>query len=284
MSGLAKRIEDAQKNLVNLRDSLATHVETLGDNPTDEQVTTTEQLSTQIEQQEKSLASMQKAEAHLARAANSTALVTIQQNRGSEQDDTSNVTVQSVRRQVFGGQDTALSARGRAFASAGKKVTPLDCLFKAVTVDLKHFGEGRKRHILEVLKDEYGDNEMGENIRTIMSQMVTKAASVPADTVTSGWASQLVQTVIGEFIEALMPLSIYPKLAARGASFTFGRNGVISLPSRTTSTSMGGAFVAQGAPIPVKQGAFSAISLTPKKMGVITTLTREITEHSTPAI
>jgi HK97 family phage major capsid protein len=34
----------------------------------------------------------------------------------------------------------------------------------------------------------------------------------------------------------------------------------------------------------VKQGAFTALTLTPKKMGVITTMTREITEHSTPSI
>jgi HK97 family phage major capsid protein len=81
-----------------------------------------------------------------------------------------------------------------------------------------------------------------------------------------------------------MPLSIYPKLAAKGGSFTFGRNGTISLPSRNTTATVGGAFFLQGAAIPVKQGAFTAITLTPKKMGVITTLTREITEHSTPSI
>ena len=37
-------------------------------------------------------------------------------------------------------------------------------------------------------------------------------------------------------------------------------------------------------PIPVRQGAFTAQILTPKKMGVITTWTREIDEHSIPAI
>jgi HK97 family phage major capsid protein len=114
--------------------------------------------------------------------------------------------------------------------------------------------------------------------------MVTKAAAIPADTTTSGWADTLVQTVIGDFIESLMPNSIYPMLRAKGGSFTFGRNGTISLPARTTATTVAGAFVAQGAPIPVRQGAFAPITLTPKKMGVITTMTREITEHSTPAI
>jgi hypothetical protein len=34
----------------------------------------------------------------------------------------------------------------------------------------------------------------------------------------------------------------------------------------------------------VRQGAFTSISFTPKKMGVISTFTREIYEHSTPSI
>jgi HK97 family phage major capsid protein len=42
--------------------------------------------------------------------------------------------------------------------------------------------------------------------------------------------------------------------------------------------------VAQGAPIPVRQGAFTATTLTVKKMGVITSFSREMAEHSTPAI
>jgi HK97 family phage major capsid protein len=82
----------------------------------------------------------------------------------------------------------------------------------------------------------------------------------------------------------LMPNSVYPSLAARGGSFTFGRNGVISIPTRTSTPTLAGAFVAQGAAIPVRQGAFSAVNFTPKKMGVISTFTRDIAEHSTPAI
>ena len=42
--------------------------------------------------------------------------------------------------------------------------------------------------------------------------------------------------------------------------------------------------MAQGNAIPVRQAAFNAITLNPKKMAVITTFTREIAEHSTPSI
>jgi hypothetical protein len=40
----------------------------------------------------------------------------------------------------------------------------------------------------------------------------------------------------------------------------------------------------KAAPIPVRQGAFTATTLTVKKLGVITTFSREMAEHSTPQI
>jgi hypothetical protein len=45
-----------------------------------------------------------------------------------------------------------------------------------------------------------------------------------------------------------------------------------------------GSFVGEGQPIPVRQAAFTAQLLTPKKMAVITSWTREMDEHSVPAI
>lgn len=271
MTPLAKRIEDTQNRLVDLRDQLNVHLENINDEtPDDAQTVTTETLTMQIDGQEKSLEALKKAEVSLAKAATSTALTSVNHHRQEERGST---------------QEMLLHTNNhRPFAVAAKKIQPADYLFKALAVDIKHFGEQRKRPILEVLKEEYGDGEVGSNVRTIMSRMVTKAASIPADTTTSGWADTLVQTVIGDFITSLMPHSVYPGLAAKGSSFTYGRNGVVSLPARNTTATVAGAFVAQGAPIPVRQGAFTPITLTPKKMGVITTLTREITEHSTPSI
>lgn len=265
---ISQRIQSAQNNLVALRDQLSTHLDSFGEGDIDDTaVAATDDLNNKIDAQEKSLNSLKRAEAQIVKANGTTAMTVFEEPHQVVQD------VVTIPQQ-----------RGRLFAAPAQKIKPVDLLFKAVAVDLKHFGEGRKRGILDVLKQEYGDNELGENIRQVMARMVTKAAVIPADTTTSGWADSLIVTVMGGFIDSLLPHSVYPALAAKGTSYTFGRNGVISLPSRTTSTSMGGAFVAQGAAIPVKQGAFSAITLTPKKMGVITTMTREITEHSTPAI
>jgi hypothetical protein len=69
-----------------------------------------------------------------------------------------------------------------------------------------------------------------------------------------------------------------------GLALSFGRNGKIIIPTRARTPTIAGSFVGEGLPIPVRQGAFTSQTLTPKKMAVITTWTREIDEHSVPAI
>ena len=81
-----------------------------------------------------------------------------------------------------------------------------------------------------------------------------------------------------------MPKGILPRLASRGLSLNFGTAGKINIPTRSRTPNLAGAFVGEGLAIPVKQGAFTTQSLTPKKMAVITTWTREMDEHSVPAI
>ena len=83
-------------------------------------------------------------------------------------------------------------SRDRLFAAPGQKSRPCDFLFQALAVEIKHLAEERKRGILDVLKQEYGDGLQGEKIRTVMARMVTKAATIPADTTTSGWADTFV--------------------------------------------------------------------------------------------
>lgn len=164
------------------------------------------------------------------------------------------------------------------YAVPRQNTPPQDFVWRALVCKMKsHF---TKQTPYEVLKQEYGDDEP---TRAVMN-VISKAATVPADTVTSGWASQLVETSIQDFFAALLPNAVYPSLAAKGGKFTFGTAGIVSMPTRASTPTIAGSFVAQGAPIPVRQGAFSAITFTPKKMAVISTFTREIAEHSTPAI
>jgi HK97 family phage prohead protease len=166
------------------------------------------------------------------------------------------------------------------FAVPAKKIPPQDYVWRSLVCKVKaHY---TKQPVLELLKTEYGEEDF-EPTRAVMN-VITRAATIPADTVTSGWASQLVETSITDFFAALLPMSVYPGLAAKGGKFSFGRAGIVSMPTRASTPTIAGSFVAQGAPIPVRQGAFSAITFTPKKMGVISTFTREIAEHSTPSI
>ena len=163
-------------------------------------------------------------------------------------------------------------------ARVAKKSDPKDALIRsAVCRVLSHV---EKRSPQEIMVSRYGEDEA---VKTVLD-VVTRAASVPATTTQTGWAAELVQTAFVDFMDSLLPKSVYAQLRDRGGRFGFGRNGIVTLPSRNVGTSIAGSFVAQGNAIPVRQAAFNAITLNPKKMAVITTFTREIAEHSTPSI
>lgn len=166
----------------------------------------------------------------------------------------------------------------RPFAAPAKKTEPKDLIIRSAVVQvLSHI---EKRPLQDVLLARYGSDD---TIKAMLD-ITTKSASAPATTTTTGWAAELVQTATLDFFDTLIANSVYPGLRDIGGRFTFGRNGVVSLPSRAATPSIAGSFVAQGAAIPVRQAGFSATTLTPKKMAVITTFTREIAEHSTPDI
>lgn len=175
--------------------------------------------------------------------------------------------------------EPAKTEQRRPFAvAAAKKTEPKDLIIRSAVVQILSHIE--RRPLQDVLIGRYGEDDAIKS----MLDVTTKAASAPATTTTTGWAAELVQTATLDLIEALVANSIYPVLRDKGGKFTFGRNGVVSVPSRSATPSIAGSFVGQGAPIPVRQAGFSATTLTPKKMAVITTFTREIAEKSTPDI
>src|SRR4029077_19477615 len=117
-----------------------------------------------------------------------------------------------------------------------------------------------------------------------VSDWFTRAATAPATMTTSGWADTLATTTYGEFLDLLYPGSVYGPLSGYGFRATLGRFAVLSMPTRVTTPTIAGSFVAEGAPIPVRQAAFVPITLGLKKMAVIVSYTREIAEHSNPEI
>jgi HK97 family phage prohead protease len=112
-----------------------------------------------------------------------------------------------------------------------------------------------------------------------------KAASAPALTTVTGWAAELAASrLIAPLVTQLTPSSVYNPLSSLGLRLAFGRNGSISIPTMDATPTIAGSFVGEGAPIPVRQGHFSSVTLVPKKMACISAWSREMDEHSTPAI
>ena len=173
---------------------------------------------------------------------------------------------------------TALVNPPRPFNLASKKLSPLDLLCRAGALQVVAHRDHKP--VLEICRQVYGDDEA---TRAVLEWQM-RAASAPAMTTVVGWAAELVQQIVVDFMATLYPKAIYPRFSALGLSLSFGRNGKIIIPTRSRTPTIAGSFVGEGLPIPVRQGAFTSQTLLPKKMAVITTWTREIDEHSIPAI
>jgi hypothetical protein len=113
--------------------------------------------------------------------------------------------------------------------------------------------------------------------------LLIKAATTPATMTTSGWASQLVSTVNADFLTSMGPASAGSELLRFGNQFQFGTGGAIMVPGVINAAS-NVSFVQEGSPIPVRQFTLSGPTLTPRKLPVITTFTRETFLHSIPTI
>ena len=174
----------------------------------------------------------------------------------------------------YGGQ---LPAQ-RPFGIAPKKLDPIGLFCRAGALSLLAHHEHKP--VLEVTRSIYGDDEP---LKAVVDWQ-TKAASAAAMTTVTGWAKELAVQVNVDFMEILMAASVFGPLSGMGMSLSFGRNAKLVIPTRSRTPTIAGSFVGEGLPIPVRQGAFTSISLTPMKMAVITTWTRELNEHSIPAI
>lgn len=256
---LSQRIKDAEGHRTELRDKLTDHLAKVDDtNVSDADLTVTQEINEKLSQVDKQLSALHEAEKHLA-------------TTSSGPEDQPKVPAVISRQSP------------RPFNLPTKKTDPMEWLIRAGVIQL--FSHHKKMSIeatrLELSKDypSYGDDAT-----KTMLDYVVKAAVNPAMTSVAGWAQELVQQVVTTMMETLHPKSVFPRLSSAGLSLTFGRNGKIIIPTRNVTPTIAGSFVGEGSAIPVRKGAFSSQTLTPKKMAVITTWTREIDEHSVPAI
>jgi HK97 family phage major capsid protein len=128
------------------------------------------------------------------------------------------------------------------------------------------------------------DMYKGGGKHTEVTDMVLRAAVNPANTTVSTWAAELIQTDVTPFLDRLIAKSIYLPLANMGVRYTFGNNGVLKIPVRTTSKTLAGAWTGEGSAKPVKRASFTTVSLSPTKLSVISTFTEEMANYGAQSI
>jgi HK97 family phage prohead protease len=273
MSTLGQRIAETQTRVTALRDELDEHLNSLDDtNISDKDLETTNDLTMRLGQLNKQLISYQEAERQIVGSVNG--------GGGSRQVAVRTSDPPRPAATTSGnGHADPTPARATVFAAPGSpEPKPLDLMVRAGVVML------RARVFQRTPEDEcrrsYGDHE--PTMRTV--EWMVRAASAPAMTNVVGWAQELVTQMVGPYMDLLYPKSVYPRLAAMGMSLDFGRNGRIVIPTRTATPTIAGSFVGEGQPIPVRQGHFTSVTLTPKKLAVISSYTKEMEDFSTPAI
>ena len=244
---LAAQIEAAQNAVNAARDQLSAHLATNTDDAAQ-----TDALTADIEAREQRLSSLQRAEKALGQ-------------RAIEARVEVKLPAPAVTR--------SLSKRDT------RPVTGTDLLMRALACKVTAFASSNpaQKDPLRVLDERYGDHEA--------TQIYVRAAIAGATTTTAGWAAELVQQTNVDFLESLRALAIFPRLAAQGTSLTFGPGaGSFRVPSRAATPSISGAFVAEGAAIPVRRLGLTSIVLNAHKMGVLSVFTREIARFSNPQI
>jgi HK97 family phage major capsid protein/HK97 family phage prohead protease len=272
LASLSKRITDKQERIVELRDELAAHIDRLDDtNVSDADLQKTNDYNDQIAQAMKTLSSLQEAEKALGGTATSDGSRAVAVREHARGNGNAHVN----------GNADEIERRKQFFqATSGKKeLQPLDYVVRAGVVT--YLARVFQRQPEEICKTyaPYSDEKT-----RFMVDYNMRAATNPAMTTVTGWAAELVQQVYGDFMQLLLPKSVFPRLSAKGISMQFGRAGRIIIPTRNATPTIAGSFVGEGAPIPVRQGQFTSFTLVPKKLAVISTWTKEMDEHSIPAI
>ena len=109
--------------------------------------------------------------------------------------------------------------------------------------------------------------------------MLTRAASAPAMTTVTGWAAELGRKQIDDTLDALGAAAAGALVLRESMVLSFDGAAIISAPGFVAGAGNSG-FVAEGAPIPVRQLVVEPATLTPFKLASIGVLTREMIESS----
>ena len=165
-------------------------------------------------------------------------------------------------------------------AEVVKEFDAEEFIVKSALVTLESFATNIS--VEEAINKRYGKDEIMKGA----GQFMTKGAQNPAMTNVASWAEELVQEGFGAFLDMIAVDSVVAQLPL--TRYTFNGYGSLKIPTRTKrypeDKNLAGAWTKEGDPIRVGAATLGSITLTPKKLGVIGTFTREIFERSTPNI
>jgi hypothetical protein len=114
-----------------------------------------------------------------------------------------------------------------------------------------------------------------------IAPLLLRAASAPAKTTVPGWAAELARKAVSQAIEDVVSMSAARHVMDAGAlRIDLGRFASIVVPGRSSTIADAGQWVAEGAPIPVRQFQLPGSTLTAHKLAVIATFTREMSDSS----
>lgn len=237
---LSQRIEDAQTDLTAKKDRLAelTSADALD-------VEAIEELTTQIDGDERTVAALRASEAKIGLSA---------QPAGS--GDLPN---------------PAVNRRPLGFPQ--REVSGIDLLVRRALVHSVALYSGRG--VDQVLEDRYPGHEATAH--------VVRATAPLGTTTNSGFVAELQQVTYASFLDTLKGKSIYPVLRERGFGVSFDSAGTAYIPQRT-GAGANGSFFAEGSPIRVGRITVAAPTFTSRKMGVIIPFSREAAKRSTPSL
>ncbi len=115
----------------------------------------------------------------------------------------------------------------------------------------------------------------------LVSAIIERAGAPVATTTGTGFAAELVQNLVGEYVATLAPLSAAAQIIAQGIQVNFGSAGAMNLPAREGAASTVVNWVGESDPIPVYQYTLNDdCELSPRKFGLIVGVSRETAKRA----
>ena len=103
-----------------------------------------------------------------------------------------------------------------------------------------------------------------------------RAATSPAQVGVATWAAELASSPVGGFLIAIRKQSAYAALVSRTQAFSIEHE---QMPKIVAGGEIAAGFIGEGAPIAVAKGALTPLSLTPKKLAALVTVSEELLNY-----